>query len=225
MIGIIFSIKMKIYIAVFFLLFVNACASIDTNRIAPGYADAFTSIKQLLLGVENNIEPEVIKNIPYASILVRIGNGPTALMILENITEEGYSWVSADGVYLIIKNGKIIKTHGLPNNLKEKLTPLEVWDQDLFINLEFISYYSYSEPLLNNLKVISSYSVNEEENVELFFDTKKLSLIEEKIIASQVNWSKTNKYWIDDDNFVWKSVQHISPRLPEFYIEVTKKPR
>ena len=50
---------MKIYIAVFFLLFVNACASIDTNRIAPGYADAFTSIKQLLLGVENNIEPEV----------------------------------------------------------------------------------------------------------------------------------------------------------------------
>ena len=117
MIGIIFSIKMKIYIAVFFLLFVNACASIDTNRIAPGYADAFTSIKQLLLGVENNIEPEVIKNIPYASILVRIGNGPTALMILENITEEGYSWVSADGVFLVTKNGRVSGIKNFQNEI------------------------------------------------------------------------------------------------------------
>ena len=29
-----------------------------------------------------------------------------------------YTWVSADGVYLVINNGKIIKTTGLNNNLK-----------------------------------------------------------------------------------------------------------
>ena len=42
-------------------------------------------------------------------------------MILESINDDDYSWVSADGVYLVINNGKIIKTHGLNNNLKENL--------------------------------------------------------------------------------------------------------
>ena len=32
-----------------------------------------------------NIKPEVIKNIPYASMLLRIGKGPQGLMILESI--------------------------------------------------------------------------------------------------------------------------------------------
>jgi len=62
-----------------------SCAIIDTNRIAPGYAEAFSSIKQLILGAENNIPPEVIQNIPYASMLVKIGKGPSALMILESV--------------------------------------------------------------------------------------------------------------------------------------------
>ena len=42
-------------------------------------------------------------------MLVKIGNGPTALMILESKNNEDYTWVSADGVYLVINNGKIIK--------------------------------------------------------------------------------------------------------------------
>ena len=59
---------------------------------------------------ENDIDPNIIKNIPYASMLVRIGKGPTALMILESINEDSFTWVSADGVYLVTKNGKIVKT-------------------------------------------------------------------------------------------------------------------
>ena len=109
---------MKNYIILLFVLSLNACASIDKSRIAPGYVEAFKAIKQVLTGYENNIEPQMIKNIPYASMLVKIGNGPTALMILESITEEGYSWVSADGVYLVTRNGKIIKTYGAPKPLK-----------------------------------------------------------------------------------------------------------
>ena len=214
---------MKNYIILLFVLSLNACASIDKSRIAPGYVEAFKAIKQVLIGYENNIEPQMIKNIPYASMLVKIGNGPTALMILESITEEGFSWVSADGVYLVTRNGKIIKTYGLPNNLKDKLTTLRNWDH-LSEGQVFTSYYSYSEPVLNNLKVTSSHFFNQEANVDLTFDTKKLYLIEEKIIANKVGWSETNKYWIDENKFVWKSIQYISPRLPEFYIEVTKKP-
>ena len=49
-------------------------------------------------------------------------------------------------------------------------------------------------------------------------------LIEEKLESKIINWNAINKYWIDESNFVWKSEQHISPRLPVFLLEVTKKP-
>ena len=96
---------------------------IDTNRIAPGYVAAYEAIKLNIFGYENNIDPKVIKNIPYASMLVRIGKGPSALMILESINGDTFTWVSADGVYLVTKNGKIVKTAGLPNNLNQRLDP------------------------------------------------------------------------------------------------------
>ena len=33
------------------------------------------------------------------------------------------------------------------------------------------------------------------------------------------------KYWLDDSNYVWKSVQNISPKIPPISFTVTKKPR
>ncbi|MFL2706890.1 MAG: YjbF family lipoprotein [Gammaproteobacteria bacterium] len=215
---------MKYFFSIFLLIGLTSCANINTSNIAPGYTQAYSALKQYFTGFQNTIEPQVIKNIPYASMLVKIGNGPTALMILESKNNDDYSWVSADGVYLIINNGKIIKTHGLSNNLNETLTPSIIWSDDLYDNKDFVSYRSFSLPTLNNLKVISSYSKNTPSDVELMFTKKKLTLIEEQIHSKEVGWSALNQYWVDDSNFVWKSVQNISPRLPEVHIEVTKKP-
>ncbi len=216
---------MKPLINIFLIIVISSCASIDTNRIAPGYVQAFSAMKQLVLGVENDIDPEIIKGIPYASMLVRFGDGPTALMILESRVNDDYSWVSADGVYLVTNNGRIIKTYGLNNNLSEKLTNHISWSDDLYNSQKFISYYSFRDPDLINLKVTSSYLQKGDQAVSLTFNVKTLKLIEETIVSKDVGWDKTNRYWIDKDNFVWKSIQNISPRLPEVYIEVTKKPR
>ena len=118
---------------VFLLTFlISSCASIDTSRIAPGYSEAFKNIKQYFLGAENEIELDVIASIPYASMLVMIGNGPTALMILESKKDEEYTWVSADGVYLVLKNGRIVRTSGLINNLRDNFTTNKNWEDDLY---------------------------------------------------------------------------------------------
>ena len=85
-IGMKYSNSMKPQVVFLLIILITSCARIDSSRIAPGYVEAFSSIKQLLLGFENNISPEVINNIPYASMLVKIGNGPTALMILESVS-------------------------------------------------------------------------------------------------------------------------------------------
>ena len=210
---------------VFLLTFlISSCASIDTSRIAPGYSEAFKNIKQYFLGAENEIELDVIASIPYASMLVRIGNGPTALMILESKKDEEYTWVSADGVYLVLKNGRIVKTSGLINNLRDNFTTNKKWEDDLYNKQKFVSYYSFTQPTLNNLKVTSSYEKGEEQDIELLVGKKRLRIIKEELFSDDVAWYETNLYWVDKSNFVWKSVQSISPRLPEIYFEVTKKP-
>lgn len=216
---------MKTFIFIFILASVTSCASIDTNKIAPGYVQAFTSIKQFIFQSDEGIDPELIKSIPYASMLVKIGKGPSALMILESVKNEDYTWVSADGVYLVINNGRIIETYGLPNNLKERLAPANTWKDKFESDLEYVSYNSYGSPSLNNLKVTSKYSYKGEEEINLVFGLKKLKLIEEEINSQEVAWSRLNTYWIDEDSFIWKSNQYISPRLPNINFEVTKKPR
>ncbi len=216
---------MKHTILILLVTLISSCANIDTSRIAPGYVEAFRSLKGVFLGVESNINPELIDNIPYASMLVTIGNGPQGLMILESINNEDQIWVSADGVYIVINRGRIVKTYGLTNNLDEKLSPLKNWEEISNINNEFVSYNSYSSPSLNNLKVNLTYSTKGTQEVKLLTGNRKLKLIKEKVVAEEVGWKKTNLYWLDQENFVWKSVQNISPILPPIYIEITKKPR
>jgi len=203
----------------------SSCSSIDSNNIAPGYVEAFGIIKKAVFGEENDIDPNLISSIPYASMLVKIGNGPKALMILESIYDDKHTWVSADGVYLVISNGRIIQTQGLPNNLTSIMQPDIDWTDSNFQNLKFNSYYSFEKPLLNNLKVMSSFSVGDFQDKNLSLVNLKLKKIEESLYSKEVNWSELNEYWTDEKGYVWISRQSISPKLPPIYYEVTKKPR
>ena len=210
---------------IFLISLLSSCSSIDPNNIAPGYVEAFGVIKKAVFGEENDIDPNLISSIPYASMLVKIGKGPKALMILESINDGKHTWVSADGVYLVISNGRIIQTQGLPNNLTSIMQPDIDWTDSNFQNLKFNSYYSFEKPLLNNLKVMSSFSVGDYQDKNLSLVNLKLKKIEESLYSKEVNWSELNEYWTDEKGYVWISRQSISPKLPPIYYEVTKKPR
>ena len=99
------------------MLGLSGCSFLDAGRIAPGYGQAYTAIKNALVGYEDSIlSQELIDNIPYASSVLTIGKGPEGLIILESINGLNNIWVRADGVYLTIQNGRIVQTSGLINN-------------------------------------------------------------------------------------------------------------
>ena len=211
-----------LYLPVILLI---SCTSIDSNRIAPGYIQAFSSIKNIFFGYEDNIDIRIINKIPYASMLVRIGKGPSALMILESVSNNNYTWVSADGIYLVTNRGRIIKTSGLPNNLKDEISSFKGWDKEIYNDLEFYSYLAFDKPALNNLRVSSKYTKEDKRKTQLLVGSKNLHLIEQTIRSHDIAWSQKNKFWVDDLNYSWKSKQYISPKLPPIYLEITKKPR
>jgi len=207
-------------------ILVSSCSSIKTNNIAPGYVEAFKSIKNVILGQDGiDISSELINSIPYASSLLKIGKGPKGLLILEIKKNDEETWVSADGLILVVRNGRIIKTAGLNHNLSNFISPsIEISDLDLIKNKVLKYYYSYDVPFLVDLEVEVTVSDRGFQNIELHNGVKELRLIEEEIRSREINWRAVNRYWVDKENYIWKSIQTISPKLPEFSFEITKKP-
>ena len=135
---------------------ITSCSTFPANNIAPGYQEAFRTISSYIFNNEESIiTQELINGIPYASSSLKIGKGPTGLIILESKLGNQYTWVSSDGVYLVIENGRIIQTAGLINNLINL--------EDSFINKNFLEsfseekiykyYQSYDNPSLLNLEL------------------------------------------------------------------------
>jgi hypothetical protein len=219
--------NMKFLSFLFSLLFLYSCGTLDSSRIAPGYIEAIKTIKGYLAGYENDsITPELIKGIPYASSILKIGKGAPGLIILESLRGTEETWVSSDRIYLVIEKGRIIKSRGFFNNLVS-FKSAKIDFKRLMSSGEsepFVYYYSYDEPELINMKVYGERRFIRSEKVQLLGYEKQLNLIEESFSNDYIGWQETNKFWVDDEMFVWKSKQFISPKLPEFNIEVTKKP-
>ncbi len=213
------------HLFLFILIFAISGCGQGTIRIAPGYVEAYRTIKNAVIGYEDEIlSQELIDNIPYASSVLRIGKGPEGLIILESIRDQKTIWISADEVYLTIKNGRIIETAGLINNLINVVSPFNSNFLKDSGKDTYYYYYSYDNPFLSDLKVESTLEIKGEEEVDVFEKKMNLTLIEERLESNIINWKVINRYWVDESYFVWKSEQHISPRLPAFFVEVTKKP-
>ncbi len=208
------------------LIFLVSCSSFPSNNIAPGYLETFNSIKNAVMGYESEfINRELIDNIPYASLTLKIGKGPKGLLILESIKNDQYYWISADSIYLVTKGGRIIKTEGLDNDLKEIIYPRISFQSILSGELNhFKAYYSFSNPELNNLELQFKYTLKGEDQVKILDEYMDLILVHEQVSSDQLGWKFTNKYWLDKDYYVWKSLQYLTPLLPGFNIEITKKP-
>ena len=183
-----------------------------------------------IFGYEDvDLDSSYIEQLPYSSMKVKIGKGPGGLAILESMNKDKETWVTSDEIFLIIKGGRIIGSYGL---VETNLVDYQSKDPNfkLFIDSkqkEFTSYrvlsYDNPEALNVRLKVITTYKGVEQ--ITILNYARELVLIEETIENDYLNWKTTNKFWVDmDSGFVWKSVQTYAPNLPDFKIEVTKRP-
>ena len=107
------------------------------------------------------------------------------MVILESIKGNKQTWVSADGVFLVFKNGRIIQTAGLDNNLAEIFSDYDVNEYITIKSLAFSSYYSFKDPTLNNLKVNVKVERVGLKEIELFNRVEELILYEERTLFKE----------------------------------------
>lgn len=214
----------KLLFIISFGAFLNSCS--DGKFLPSSFSSSFPPLIDLLSKDNNKINRDVVNAIPYASSLITFDGQQKSLIIL--VSQEGSvnTWISADKIIFEEENGLIIRTIGLPNDLSKRLIPRRYDFSKILKNQQHNQiYYSFRKPTLNNLRVESYSKLIGKESVSILGHDQELILIEEDIYSKKINWRRTNKYWIDPESyFVWKSLQHLSPRLPPLVIEVTKKP-
>jgi len=206
-----------------------SCATFDKSDVAPGFKSAFLSINRALFGYSSDfINQDLVDGIPYASMKVTIGKGPSGLMILESMNEGNLIWVSADNVFFVVKEGRIVRTSGLSNNLIAYESPFYSFKQILEgnFNLEkFNIYYSYDKPQLYGLKTEVFIKIIGKQNIKILEKDRETILFEEIVENEYLGWKVKNRFWVDPQTgFVWRSVQHVSPKLPQIEMTITKKP-
>ena len=196
------------------------------NYLSSSYSTTYNLLTNQFTDPESIIDKNLIQNIPYASSLISFDNNNQSLIILESVKENTNTWISADKIKIIESNGRVERSIGLPNDLysiqRPNLNFNKIVEEGKF---SYVAYYSFRNPTLNNLKVEVQSIIVGYETVEIMGLKKELILIEENLYSPLINWSVKNKFWYEPAaDFVWKSRQYISPRLPFIEIEVTKKP-
>ena len=216
----------KVFFVFYCFLFIS-CAQ-NPNLVSSSYLTIFNLVSDSFFKKGDMISPDTIESIPYASSLISFKkHGSKSLIILESKQNDTYRWVSSDRKIFLTNNGRVTGTVGLVNDLYEINRPNikfeEILKEDSIRN--YVAYYSFKKPSLNNLRVEISLKLIGRQRTSIHQDYKDLILVEEKLVSKKINWKKTNRFWVDPETFfVWKSEQHISPKLPMLTFEVTKKP-
>ena len=210
------------------LVFLSSCSSLPDN-VASNFKLAANSIQSAIFGFEDfPISRDLVESIPYASMRLKIGKGPAGLMILESQSKDSNTWLSADGVSITEKDGFIIRTSGLLNNvtnlkfvIKDKTLKLLTFDR----KMPFKSLLSLDNPEVYELE-LDVKIVNQGKEKIIILD-REYFLIHVTVEKENkyIRWSVKDHFWINpEDGFVWKSIQNIAPNIPPIFIEVTKKP-
>ena len=193
-------------------LFVFVSCANTNNTI---YREVFTSMKKIIAGGNDQIiDTSYFESKKYSFIKVRVGRSDSIIMILLDYKDDIFHWYSADEISIYTKQGKIIKTNGLPNDISI------VNSADYFVcsndNDGYLVDFYY--PKLKDLKTITKSSFIKDIEYDYMDTSRQVNICNENIKSPLIRYSRDNKFYFYGKT-VLKAEQYIHPHLPKITIE------
>lgn len=172
-----------------------------------------------------------ISDLPYATLGIRIGTMPPAVLVLVSIDGQNLRWISADRVIFITCGGRLMRTQGLPRDLAA--TRL-VGDKDplrIFVETGSLpprGVYREMDLLRAGetaVAVESRFEEGPDEVITIQGEQHACRRIDEVADMRRWRWKTRNSFWIDPQGGqVWRSVQQYCPEVPPMRFELLKPP-
>jgi hypothetical protein len=173
--------------------------------------------------------PEQIADLPYATLGVKIGDGPAAVMVLAQQQGGELVWASQDRVVFVTRGGRLIQTIGLTRDLARTdivgNDPLsKISDQTVSLSstplTELVDLHSPDEL---SVPVRATLSILGTETIEIMGRPRATVHVLEALSVDKWTWTANNHYWVDIHNHrVWRSVVQFCPQVPPIRLELLK---
>ncbi|MDA7797319.1 YjbF family lipoprotein [Gammaproteobacteria bacterium] len=193
------------------LLSLSSCSYINYGQLPE-------LIKSSYFGVDLTVDQSFYDSQEYSFMKINLGKSVVAIMVLSQVEDDRYTWISESNERIITQNGRIIETYGLTHDARilnaSNLNPVnEGNDSGVLLNLKSPSAIIQQHYSVKNIGQDNSY-------IHLTEDAS-LTLYLEMINTEVLKWTIENKYWLNKNNRVLRSEQHIHPKMPlirlEFY--------
>ena len=175
-------------------------------------------------GGSRNVTLAEAGSVPYASMGLRLGDGPQAMVILA-ATRGAAPWTSAAKIAITTKDGRIVRSAGFDNNLGGYIPQGDTlirdgggvvrWQADFpDLGVYSVSIVCRDLPAVDETIVILGSNIH----------TRR---IDESCasVDSRISWTFENTYWLDPSSgLVWRSIQHVHPRLDAIETEILRPP-
>ncbi|WP_068976655.1 MULTISPECIES: YjbF family lipoprotein [Aeromonas] len=208
------------------LLLLSGCSATST--------DTYATLRYALLGVDDvEVTTEKVRELPYASAYLRVGDNPQALVVLAFADPDGsLSWVSSDNKLFVTKSGRLYKTVGLENDLYLVASswpdPLQKMadSPDDVLNLDAMPWQYNAEwenDYVSGYKMQAQFISAVPEKLLILDKSHDVMLVDELVSfgLSQNSWH--NYYWFErSTGRILKSQQQLGPDLPVIEMTILK---
>ena len=206
-----------------------ACSSGNSGNTS--YAQFFQVIRQSWAASfgKARITREQAAAIPYASLGYNLEGGNQDILVLATDSSGDLLWTSAAHVVIVTRDGRIIRTVGLGQDLSNTTSR----DQSGLPPPAAAVRTPFSSTRLEDFADLSLYGVRVscrarlagQQSVKILGQVIATLRVDEICSSRNPDWSFTNSFWVDKDSgFVWRSRQHVHPKGAPVEIEIFRPP-
>lgn len=208
------------------LLLLSGCSTTSS--------DTYATLRYAFTGVDDVVvTAEKVRDLPYASAYLRVGDNPQALVVLAFADPDGsLSWVSADNKLFVTNAGRLNKTVGLENDLyltkSSWVDPLKKISEspDNAINPRVMNWQynaEWEKDYLSGYKISTEFISAVPEKLVILDRTHDVVLIDELVTVEHNHESWHNYYWFEHSTGrMLKSQQQLGPALPVIEMTILK---
>lgn len=201
-----------------------ACLTASCSSLIGGDAGFVVDLGRQVLSPHKVSLTEAASS-PYASLGVRVGGSNEIMIVLASDAGGEQLWTSAAHIGITTSNGRVVRTSGLGHDLTGLVAQKRSEGEPHVLATRWLT--DIRELNAYNVPLVCQSHPDGDETIQILGKPIQTRRIVEdcRAEARQFIWTFQNTYWIDPDNaLVWRSIQHINPKLDALEIEILRPP-